>query len=77
MMRNVSPRFLIPLMTLCATLPESLFERPLPDVRFIKREELAIMLDEYYTLHGWDREGRPSARQVEEVIPEAEKISAI
>jgi len=35
------------------------------------------MLDEYYTLHGWDREGRPSARQVEEVIPEVEKISAI
>ncbi|MFH0871512.1 MAG: aldehyde ferredoxin oxidoreductase C-terminal domain-containing protein [bacterium] len=76
MMRNVSPRFLIPLMTLCATLPESLFERPLPHGALIKQEELAIMRDEYYALHGWDREGRPSARQVEEGMPEVEKISA-
>jgi hypothetical protein len=52
-------------------------DRALAAWRVIKREELAIMLDEYYTLHGWDREGRPSARQVEEVIPEVEKISAI
>jgi hypothetical protein len=39
-------------MTLCATFPESLFERPLPEGALIKREELAIMRDEYYTLHG-------------------------
>jgi aldehyde:ferredoxin oxidoreductase len=56
------------------TLPELFFEWPLPDGRIIRREELAIMLDEYYTLHGWDTEGRPSARQVEEVMPEVEKV---
>jgi aldehyde:ferredoxin oxidoreductase len=58
------------------TLPDLFFEKPLPDGRIIKREELAIMLDEYYTLHGWDREGRPSSRQVEEVVPEVEKVPA-
>lgn len=58
------------------TLPDLFFERPLPDGRIIKREELAIMLGEYYTLHGWDHEGRPTARQVEEVMPEAERIPA-
>ena len=58
------------------TLPDHFFENPLPDGRIMSREELAFMLDEYYALHGWDREGRPSARQIEEVMPEMEKISA-
>ncbi|MDH7500069.1 MAG: aldehyde ferredoxin oxidoreductase family protein [candidate division NC10 bacterium] len=57
------------------TLPDLFFERPLPDGRIIKREELATMLDEYYTLHGWDPEGRPSPRQFQEAMPEVEEIS--
>jgi hypothetical protein len=74
MMRSVSSRFLIPLTTLCAILPESLFQHSLPDSRTLKREELAIMRDEYYSPHGSDPEGRPSARHVDEVMPEAVKF---
>jgi len=73
-MRKFSPRFLIPLTTLCGILFESVFQRPLPDSRTIKREELAIMRDEYYTPHGWDPEGQPSARHVDEVMPEVVKF---
>ena len=73
-MRSFSPRLLIPLTTLCAILPESLSQWPLPESRTIKREELAIMLDEYCTPHGWDPEGGPSARHVGEVMPEVVKF---
>ena len=61
-------------MTLCAILPESLFQHSLPESRTIKREEPAIMLDEYYTPQGWDPEGGPSARRVDEVMPEVVKF---
>jgi aldehyde:ferredoxin oxidoreductase len=58
------------------TLPILFFDNPLPDGRIIRREELAIMLDEYYALHGWDEQGQPSTEQMEEILPRAEVISA-
>ncbi len=33
---------------------------------YIDRERFAQMLDEYYALHGWDQEGRPSDERVKE-----------
>jgi aldehyde:ferredoxin oxidoreductase len=32
----------------------------------IDREKFAEMLDEFYALHGWDKEGRPSRERVAE-----------
>jgi aldehyde:ferredoxin oxidoreductase len=58
------------------TLPDLFFQNPLPDGRIIRREELAIMLDEYYALHGWDQQGRPSPEELEEILAQAEMISA-
>ncbi len=58
------------------TLPDLFFEKPLPDGRIIRREELAIMLDEYYALHGWDQQGRPSPEQMKEILAQAEMVSA-
>jgi aldehyde:ferredoxin oxidoreductase len=48
------------------TLPDRYFKEPTPlglDVvrgRFIDREKFEHMLDEYYEIHGWDTEGRPT-----------------
>jgi len=58
------------------TLPDHFFDRPLPDGRIITRQELAFMLDQYYALHGWDRDGNPSAEQIAEVLPEGLKVLA-
>jgi len=48
------------------TLPERYFEEPIPEGpskgEVVCREEFSRMLDEYYTLHGWDEEGIPTNR---------------
>lgn len=46
-------------------------EEPLPSGagkgRYMKPEDAEKMLDEYYTLRGWDREGRPSDEKLKEL----------
>jgi aldehyde:ferredoxin oxidoreductase len=45
------------------TLPRRYFDEPIPDGpakgEFISRDEFQGMLDEYYRLHGWDKNGIP------------------
>ncbi len=45
------------------TLPRRYLEEPVPDGpckgQIIKRDEFDTMLDEYYRLHGWDKNGIP------------------
>src|SRR5271157_175454 len=51
------------------TLPRRYFEEPVPDGpskgQIIVREEFARMLDEYYRLHGWDKNGIPNPATLE------------
>jgi aldehyde:ferredoxin oxidoreductase len=54
------------------TLPERLMSEPVPGGaskgHFISRQELDLMLDEYYAARGWDREtGAPSRAKLEEL----------
>lgn len=48
------------------TLPKRYFSEPIPEGpakgEVILREEFDKMLDEYYRLHGWDKEGVPKRR---------------
>ncbi|MBN2125424.1 MAG: aldehyde ferredoxin oxidoreductase family protein [Deltaproteobacteria bacterium] len=48
------------------TLPRRYFDEPIPEGpakgAFISRTGFQGMLDEYYALHGWDREGVPCGR---------------
>jgi aldehyde:ferredoxin oxidoreductase len=48
------------------TLPRRYFEEPIPEGpskgEVVCREEFSRMLDDYYTLHGWDEEGIPTRR---------------
>ncbi len=48
------------------TLPKRYFEEPIPEGpskgEVVCREEFSRMLDDYYTLHGWDEEGIPTRR---------------
>lgn len=45
------------------TLPKRMFKEPLNEGRdVITVEELDFMLDEYYKLRGWDRQGRPESK---------------
>jgi aldehyde:ferredoxin oxidoreductase len=48
------------------TLPRRYFEEPIPEGpskgEVVCREEFSRMLDEYYSLHGWDEEGIPTGR---------------
>ncbi len=55
------------------TLPPRVFEEPLPlppkgkfSVR-LSREDFESMLDEYYALRGWGRDGRPTRRKLTEL----------
>jgi len=55
------------------TLPPRMFEEPLPlppDGKFsvrLRREVFEAMLDEYYALRGWGRDGRPTRGKLEEL----------
>jgi aldehyde:ferredoxin oxidoreductase len=53
------------------TLPERLLEEPLPagaaKGHLVSREELDIMLDEYYKLRGWNKEGIPTDKKLKEL----------
>ncbi|MEW6363488.1 MAG: aldehyde ferredoxin oxidoreductase family protein [Acidobacteriota bacterium] len=52
------------------TLPARYFDEPMTGRKTtghrIDRESFSQMLDEYYALHGWDREGKPPRQRVEE-----------
>jgi aldehyde:ferredoxin oxidoreductase len=57
------------------TLPPRLLENPLPDGpargQLFGREGLAMMLDEYYALRGWDQQGVPLVESLQRLgIPE-------
>lgn len=51
------------------TLPDHYFNVPVPDGpskgHYIDRNEFEKMLDEYYELHGWDRNGVPKKETIE------------
>lgn len=53
------------------TLPARLLEEPLPagaaKGHLVSREELDIMLDEYYELRGWDKKGIPTEKKLKEL----------
>ena len=55
------------------TLPERYFKEPtpigLPIVRGkkINREKFDGMLDEYYELHGWEKDGKPSMERLKKL----------
>jgi aldehyde:ferredoxin oxidoreductase len=53
------------------TLPARYFDEPMTGRKtqghHIDREQFQVMLDEYYDLHGWDRDGRPSQERVAEM----------
>ena len=48
------------------TLPKRYFEEPIPEGpakgAVIERQDFDSMLDEYYRLHGWDKDGNPAKR---------------
>lgn len=52
------------------TLPARYFDEPMTGRKtkghYIDREKFATMLDEFYALHGWDKEGRPPRERVAE-----------
>jgi aldehyde:ferredoxin oxidoreductase len=51
------------------TLPERIREHavPFPDGKRRAAPDLAPMLDEYYELRGWDREGKPTELRLREL----------
>lgn len=53
------------------TLPARYFDEPMPSARAkgsrIDRQSFSQMLDEYYALHGWDRDGMLSPERVAEL----------
>jgi len=53
------------------SLPERIASNPLPEGKakgyVVKREDFEKMLDEYYKLRGWDREGRPTKEKLEQL----------
>jgi aldehyde:ferredoxin oxidoreductase len=53
------------------SLPKRIATDPLPEGKakgyVVKREDFQKMLDEYYKLRGWDREGRPSKEKLEQL----------
>ncbi len=51
------------------TFPQRIFEEPLPefkDRKFTKRD-LDRMLDEYYSIRGWDKDGKPKKEKLKEL----------
>jgi aldehyde:ferredoxin oxidoreductase len=50
------------------TLPKRFTEEPLPDGPYagakITLEDLDQLLDEYYSVRGWDKEGKPTAEKL-------------
>jgi len=52
-------------------LPDRVFDDPLPDGPLkgtaLQRQEFREMLDEYYQLRGWDREGVPATKKLGEL----------
>lgn len=60
------------------TLPERFFTEPTSSGlmavrgRVIQRDKFELMLDEYYDLHGWDREGNPTPETLERLDLQAE-----
>lgn len=52
-------------------VPDRFFDEPTPDGEYVDREQYQGMLDEYYQLRGYDREGRPSRAKLEALgLPE-------
>jgi aldehyde:ferredoxin oxidoreductase len=53
------------------TLPERFFEEPLPDGfskgQVIEREVFEKALDDYYNMHGWDKQGIPTKEKIREL----------
>lgn len=50
------------------TLPRRLLDEPIPSGPAKgKVARLDEMLDEYYSLRGWDEEGRPSSEKIKEL----------
>jgi aldehyde:ferredoxin oxidoreductase len=55
------------------TLPDRYFEEPAPsgpeDVRgkALDRDKFALMVDEYYRIHGWDEKGVPGTERLKEL----------
>jgi aldehyde:ferredoxin oxidoreductase len=51
------------------TLPRRYFEEPVPEGpckgQIISRDQFDMMLDEFYSLHGWNENGIPEARTLE------------
>ena len=45
------------------TLPDAILKHPLPSGESLTREELETMIQEYYRLRGWDRDGKPRQRE--------------
>jgi aldehyde:ferredoxin oxidoreductase len=52
------------------TLPARYFDEPMNGRKtkghYIDRDKFGKMLDEFYALHGWDKEGRPPRERVAE-----------
>jgi aldehyde:ferredoxin oxidoreductase len=53
------------------TLPWRVMHEPIPagpsEGRFCPPEELAEMLDRYYTMRGWDKDGVPTTEKLREL----------
>ncbi|MDW7739292.1 MAG: aldehyde ferredoxin oxidoreductase family protein [Bacillota bacterium] len=62
------------------TFPERILSEPIPEGnskgQLISREDLNKMLDEYYEVRGWDKDGTPTAARLKELglHKEAEKL---
>jgi len=48
-------------------LPERFFKESLPDGPALKKDKFNKMLDEYYDLMGWDRNGIPTEQRLAEI----------
>ncbi len=51
------------------TLPQRIFEEPLPELKDKKftKKDLDKMLDEYYSIRGWDNNGKPKEEKLKEL----------
>jgi aldehyde:ferredoxin oxidoreductase len=53
------------------SLPLRIFQEPLPSGatsgKVLPRDQFRIMLEEYYTLRGWDTAGKPLTEQLREL----------
>jgi len=54
------------------TLPYKVMHQPIPDEgpskgAYVTQEELDLLLDDYYTVRGWTREGVPTVEKLKEL----------